>query len=90
MWSGPLHDPDYVSQVLQHVEENKDKYGTSTRMIGMLTMAKEVCLSPCRTPATKLTHATKEINYPFYFTPSQVAGNFHCIAPSLADVAYVS
>ncbi|TCD71872.1 RNA methyltransferase tRNA(m5U54)methyltransferase [Steccherinum ochraceum] len=69
MWSGPLHDPDYVSQVLQHVEENKDKYGTSTRMIGMLTMAKE------------------EINYPFYFTPSQVAGNFHCIAPSLADVA---
>lgn len=42
MWSGPIHDPAYVSEVLTHVESNKNIYGTSTRMIGMLTMAKEV------------------------------------------------
>ena len=26
---------------------------------------------------------------PFYFTPTRVAGHFHCICPSLDDVAYV-
>ena len=50
MWSGPLHDPQYVSQVLQHVEGSKDKYGTSTRMIGILTMAKEVRFSQHHSP----------------------------------------
>ncbi len=43
MWSGPLHDQEYISKVLDHVEENEDKYGTVARMKGMLTVAKEVC-----------------------------------------------
>ena len=43
MWSGPLHDPSFVSDVLEHVEANEDKYGTAVRMKGMLTVAKEVC-----------------------------------------------
>ena len=42
MWSGPLHDPEFVSDVLDHVEANEDKYGTAARMKGMLTVAKEV------------------------------------------------
>lgn len=42
MWSGPLHDPEFVGKVLEHLEENKDKYGTAIRMKGMLTVAKEV------------------------------------------------
>jgi tRNA (guanine26-N2/guanine27-N2)-dimethyltransferase len=46
MWSGPLHDPDFTAQVLKHLEANTDKYGTAVRMKGMLTVAKEVCLSP--------------------------------------------
>ncbi|TBU65737.1 N2,N2-dimethylguanosine tRNA methyltransferase [Dichomitus squalens] len=37
MWSGPLHDPEFVGSVLGHVESNEDKYGTSARMKGMLT-----------------------------------------------------
>ncbi|OCH94961.1 N2,N2-dimethylguanosine tRNA methyltransferase [Obba rivulosa] len=41
MWSGPLHDPAFVSKVLEHVEASEDKYGTSARMKGMLTIAKE-------------------------------------------------
>jgi len=44
MWSAPLHDADFVGKVLAHVEENKDIYGTSARMKGMLTIAKEVGL----------------------------------------------
>ncbi len=42
MWSGPIHDTDFVAKVLEHVEGNPDSYGTSTRMKGMLTVAKEV------------------------------------------------
>ncbi|KAG9099195.1 RNA methyltransferase tRNA(m5U54)methyltransferase [Ceratobasidium sp. UAMH 11750] len=46
MWSGPIHDPAFVSEVLRHVEEDPSKYGTSTRMRGMLTVASEELDSP--------------------------------------------
>ena len=42
MWNGPIHDKEFVSRVLDHVENNEDKYGTAPRMKGMLTVAKEV------------------------------------------------
>ncbi|GLB34920.1 putative tRNA methyltransferase [Lyophyllum shimeji] len=41
MWSGPLHDKDFVTKVLEHLEANEDKYGTAVRMKGMLTVAQE-------------------------------------------------
>ncbi|KAF6765234.1 guanine-N2--methyltransferase [Ephemerocybe angulata] len=37
MWNGPLHDPEYIGKVLEHLESNVDHYGTATRMKGMLT-----------------------------------------------------
>lgn len=43
MWSGTLHDKEFLARVLEHVEANKDKYGTYDRMKGMVTLAKEVC-----------------------------------------------
>uniref|UniRef100_A0A8H7Y2X7 tRNA (guanine(26)-N(2))-dimethyltransferase n=1 Tax=Psilocybe cubensis TaxID=181762 RepID=A0A8H7Y2X7_PSICU len=46
MWSGRLHDPDFVGKVLAHIEENKSHYGTSSRMKGMLTVAKEELETP--------------------------------------------
>ncbi|KAK0210787.1 tRNA methyltransferase [Desarmillaria ectypa] len=46
MWSGPIHDIDFVAKVLEHVEGNPDSYGTSTRMKGMLTVAKEELHTP--------------------------------------------
>lgn len=42
MWSGPIHDSDFVVGIIEHLESNQDKYGTATRMKGMLTVAKEV------------------------------------------------
>ena len=42
MWSGPIHDKTFISEVLKHVEENPGKYGTEQRMRGMLTVAGEV------------------------------------------------
>ncbi|KAI0709326.1 N2,N2-dimethylguanosine tRNA methyltransferase [Earliella scabrosa] len=46
MWSGALHNPEFVSSVLTHVEANEDKYGTAARMRGMLTVAKEELETP--------------------------------------------
>ena len=42
MWSGQLHDPNFVGKVLKHLESSKDRYGTAARMKGMLTVAQEV------------------------------------------------
>ncbi|TFK55045.1 TRM-domain-containing protein [Heliocybe sulcata] len=46
MWSGPLHDMGYVEKVLEHLEANPDQFGTTTRMKGMLTVAKEELPQP--------------------------------------------
>jgi tRNA (guanine26-N2/guanine27-N2)-dimethyltransferase len=45
MWSAPIHDPEFVGKVLQHLDNNETLYGTATRMKGMLTVAKEVSLA---------------------------------------------
>jgi tRNA (guanine26-N2/guanine27-N2)-dimethyltransferase len=42
MWSGLIHDVEFVTGVLNHLENNQEKYGTSPRMKGMLNVAKEV------------------------------------------------
>lgn len=46
MWSGPIHDSQFAASVLEHLELNQDKYGTSIRMKGMLTVAKEELHTP--------------------------------------------
>ncbi|KAF8892558.1 tRNA methyltransferase [Infundibulicybe gibba] len=46
MWSGHIHDTPFVTKVLEHLEANQDQYGTSTRMKGMLTVAKEELHTP--------------------------------------------
>ncbi|KAF9075258.1 N2,N2-dimethylguanosine tRNA methyltransferase [Rhodocollybia butyracea] len=54
MWSGPIHDTGFVSKVLEHTEANKDHYGTSARMQGMLTVAKEELHTPFYFTPTKV------------------------------------
>ncbi|KAL0581707.1 RNA methyltransferase tRNA(m5U54)methyltransferase [Marasmius crinis-equi] len=46
MWSGPIHDTDFVSKVLEHTENKANQYGTASRMKGMLTVAKEELHTP--------------------------------------------
>ncbi|KAI0006165.1 tRNA methyltransferase [Russula compacta] len=41
MWNGQIHDPQFVNRILEHLDSDEDKYGTFTRMKGMLTVAKE-------------------------------------------------
>jgi len=41
IWLNPLHNRDFVSQLLQSIEVNEGVYATEERMKGMLTMALE-------------------------------------------------
>ncbi|KAF9242127.1 N2,N2-dimethylguanosine tRNA methyltransferase-domain-containing protein [Melanogaster broomeanus] len=41
MWSGPLHNVEFVSKVLEHVNNTRHQYGTWPRMKGMLAVAQE-------------------------------------------------
>ncbi|KIK57785.1 hypothetical protein GYMLUDRAFT_45975 [Collybiopsis luxurians FD-317 M1] len=54
MWSGPIHNTEFVSQVLAHTETRKDQYGTAVRMQGMLTVAKEELHTPFYFTPTKV------------------------------------
>jgi tRNA (guanine26-N2/guanine27-N2)-dimethyltransferase len=44
IYSGPLHDNTFVTDMLSYVKENQEKFGTQTRMIGMLSVISEVTL----------------------------------------------
>jgi len=93
MWNGPIHDPHFVDRILEHLYGDEDKYGTSTRMKGMLTVTKEVedafAFLCQRSYRSLIAYMTKELAVPFYFTPSRVASFFHCICPSLDEIASV-
>jgi len=39
MWSDPIHDPAFARRCLDYVRKNKEKFGTSARLMGMLEMA---------------------------------------------------
>jgi len=42
MWLAPLHDKDYVAEMLKQVKDSPEEtYGTRTRMIGMLSVIGE-------------------------------------------------
>ena len=87
MWSGQLHDSDFIGKVLDHLESSKDRYGTAARMKGMLTVAQEVRIISLA--FTLIAHNRQELQTPFYFTPSRVASHFHCTTPSLDVMASV-
>ncbi|KAG4093089.1 N2,N2-dimethylguanosine tRNA methyltransferase [Neocallimastix lanati (nom. inval.)] len=40
-YSDPIHDPEFVKEMLEHVKESEDKYKTHKRMLGMLTVISE-------------------------------------------------
>ncbi|XP_078387471.1 tRNA (guanine(26)-N(2))-dimethyltransferase isoform X2 [Cetorhinus maximus] len=41
IWAEPIHDQDFVKRVLESVERNPQRFKTSDRILGMLSMVKE-------------------------------------------------
>lgn len=46
VWTGPLHDQKFVSQVIEHVNLPDKDYATKNRILGMLNVASEEIDSP--------------------------------------------
>lgn len=85
MYAGRLHSPDFVKRILDKLPEaDKEVYGTTERIKGMLTTALEEHLEEVGTegrPKSK-DEALAEIEpYPFFFLPSQLARTVHCATP---------
>ncbi|KAJ9499711.1 RNA methyltransferase tRNA(m5U54)methyltransferase [Exophiala xenobiotica] len=98
MWAGPLHNPHFVQRMLDKIPSlDKNIYGTTERLEGMLTLALEEDLSPPPSSAASLavqnptTADNKTIprlppnaidSAPFFIIPNQVAKVIHCATPS--------
>ncbi|ROV91666.1 hypothetical protein VMCG_09263 [Cytospora schulzeri] len=85
MYAGRLHSPDFVKRILDKLPEaDKEVYGTTERIKGMLTTALEEHLEEIGTegrPKSK-EEALAEIEpYPFFFLPTQLARTIHCATP---------
>ncbi|KAI8340085.1 N2,N2-dimethylguanosine tRNA methyltransferase [Chlamydoabsidia padenii] len=46
-WIAGLHDKTFVSNMLQHIKDNEQNYGTHTRMKGMVTVIQEEVDDAC-------------------------------------------
>lgn len=98
MWAGPLHNPHFVQRMLDKIPSlDKNVYGTTERLEGMLTLALEEDLSPQPSPAatSAAQHATTSDTKiiprlppnvidgaPFFIIPNQIAKVIHCATPS--------
>mmetsp|Transcript_5009 Transcript_5009/g.12086 ORF Transcript_5009/g.12086 Transcript_5009/m.12086 type:complete len:327 (+) Transcript_5009:668-1648(+) len=62
IWAGPLHDKEFVSRVISHVESHRKKYGTEKRMVGQLRVCKEELDIPLYYVHEKLVRLVR-VNY---------------------------
>ena len=93
MWGGPLHNPHFITKILDLLPSLDNKiYGTIPRIEGMLTLALNETLFPdsqkllpseCNqaTPIIPLDPALRD-PHPFFINPSILARTLHCPVPS--------
>ncbi|KAL8674190.1 MAG: hypothetical protein Q9168_001398 [Polycauliona sp. 1 TL-2023] len=93
MWGGPLHNPDFISKILDILPSLDNKvYATIPRIEGMLTVAlnetlfqESQQLSTLRSQeATSIVPLDPALRdpHPFFFNPSILARTLHCSVPS--------
>lgn len=95
MYGGPLHNPAFIQRILSYLPTlDKDTYGTTARIEGMLHTAYEETLFDDETKYKK--QESDEANsplippmdpaeidpHPFCFIPSNLSRIIHCQAPS--------
>ena len=84
MYGGPLHNREFVQRILDDLPNvDKQIYGTTARIEGMLQTALEEYIAPPPDPHAPIKDdelAAIE-PYPFYFHPTTLAGTVHSICP---------
>lgn len=94
MWAGPLHHPAFIEKILKDVQSaDKNIYGTTTRMEGMLDTALDELLDTeyekeSQAPDSALPKLVPDSldQQPFFFIPSAVAKAVQCQAPPEAAI----
>ncbi|KAM0751875.1 N2,N2-dimethylguanosine tRNA methyltransferase [Meredithblackwellia eburnea MCA 4105] len=46
MWGAPIHNQEFVAELLEHVENNMSDFGTASRITGMISIAKAELEAP--------------------------------------------
>ncbi|KAI4158538.1 MAG: hypothetical protein L6R39_000516 [Caloplaca ligustica] len=96
MWGGPLHNPHFISRILDLLPSLDNKvYGTLPRIEGMLTLAlHETLFQEPQSMASPESASTEPIPpldpalrdpHPFFFNPSTLSRTLHCSRPSDAQ-----
>ncbi|KAI4193156.1 MAG: hypothetical protein LQ346_004000 [Caloplaca aetnensis] len=96
MWGGPLHNPHFISRVLDLLPSLDSKvYGTIPRIEGMLTLVlNETLFQEAPTPASSESASTEPFPsldpalrdpHPFFFNPSMLSRTLRCSRPSDAQ-----
>ncbi|KAK8119515.1 N2-N2-dimethylguanosine tRNA methyltransferase [Apiospora kogelbergensis] len=84
MYGGPLHNREFIQRILDDLPNvDKQIYGTTARIEGMLQTALEEYIAPPPDPHAPIKDdelAAIE-PYPFYFHPTTLAGTVHSICP---------
>ncbi|KAK7996891.1 hypothetical protein PG989_004931 [Apiospora arundinis] len=84
MYGGPLHNREFIQRILDDLPNvDKQVYGTTARIEGMLQTALEEYMTPPPDPhgPIKDDELAAIEPYPFYFHPTTLAGTVHCICP---------
>ncbi|KAL8828862.1 MAG: hypothetical protein Q9170_006417 [Blastenia crenularia] len=97
MWGGPLHNPHFISRILDLIPSlDSPVYGTIPRIEGMLNLALNETLfqdlpkmaspeSTAAEPFPSLDPALRD-PHPFFINPSTLSRTLHCSRPS--DAAF--
>lgn len=92
MYAGRIQNPEFIKRILDSLSQaDKDVYGTTDRIRGMLTTALEEHLEEPQTAAAAEGEGKAEQSaedaynaiepYPFFFLPTALARVMHCSTP---------
>ncbi|KZV90233.1 N2,N2-dimethylguanosine tRNA methyltransferase, partial [Exidia glandulosa HHB12029] len=85
MWSGPIHDQEFVEKVYDHTRNNQSKFGTAPRMLGMLSLAREELATPFFFTPSRLASAFQCVSPPFETVASGLLNAGHNVSRSHAQ-----
>ncbi|KZS99220.1 N2,N2-dimethylguanosine tRNA methyltransferase [Sistotremastrum niveocremeum HHB9708] len=84
MWMDAIHDRSFVDRVLAHIDASGDKYGTVTRMKGMLSVVKEELDTPFYFTPSRMASSFNCISPPLNSVASALLNAGHRISRSHA------
>eukprot|EP01080_Neovahlkampfia_damariscottae_P004843 gene4843-8428_t len=85
-YNQPIHNQDFVKQVIKHAEENKDKFSTHKRIIGMMSViSEEVKDQPLFYDLPSLCQTIRSKTPPIHLIRSAILNSNYQVSQSHCD-----